>query len=115
MVTRSLVLIPLADVCVVCLSAMPSESRSLVLTPLAAICVVCLSVMSSASVSSARPRCRLRLCRLLVRGATCVRLASFGLGHAIDSNKSTGLVECLGINLGVLQLNVNPFYGLLTY
>ena len=28
------------------------------------------------------PRCRMRLCRLLVRGAICVRLASFGLGHA---------------------------------
>ena len=26
--------------------------------------------------------CRMRLCRLLVRGAICVRLASFGLGHA---------------------------------
>jgi hypothetical protein len=26
--------------------------------------------------------CRMRLCRLLVRGAICVRLDSFGLGHA---------------------------------
>jgi hypothetical protein len=25
----------------------------------------------------------MRLCRLLVRGAICVRLSSFGLGHAI--------------------------------
>ncbi len=45
--------------------------------------------------------CRMRLCRLLVRGAVCVRLASFGLGHARPTlflaNVESRLSPILGI------------------